>query len=91
MDIGHTAIDVRELGTEFCHLVHFVYAFAGEEIESVEVLFVHRNEYFLVSLLDRDNSLEDGTLTVLDPLTHGVQISREINGCREDTLMVFAF
>ncbi len=73
---------------ELSHLVDIVYALALKEVEAVEVLIVVWEEKLTVRLLDRDDRLEDRTLALLDPLTHRVEVCREVAGCREDTLAV---
>src|SRR5699024_1490759 len=42
-------------------------------------------------LLYIQNSLEQDPDSVLDELTHGVQVCCQVYGCREDTLLVFSF
>ena len=86
--VGHTTIHVSQTSTQLCHLVHLVYALASEEVQTVKILFVLREEQLLLGLLDADDGLEDGTLAILNPLTHRVQVGSEINACGEDALLV---
>ena len=41
--VGHAAVDVGKLCAQFSHFVHFVHTFAGEEIQTIEVLCVGGN------------------------------------------------
>ena len=70
MYVRYTAIDVCQTCAEFSHLVDFVHTLAGEEVQTIEVLAVAGDTYFLFGSVDRDNRLEDITLTFLYPLTH---------------------
>ena len=79
---------MSQTGTEFRHFVHLVHALASEEVQTVEVLLVFREQQLLLRLLDRDDRLEDGALAFLDPLTHRVQVGGEVNAGREDALVV---
>ena len=42
----------------------------------------------MLYLIDRYHRLEDGALAVLYPLSHGVQVGREINRCGEYALVL---
>ena len=74
--------------TELSHLVHLVNTLALEEVQTVEVLIVVREEQLLVRSLYADNSLEDRALALLNPLTHRVKVGSEVASCWEDTLLV---
>ena len=65
-------------GSELCHLVHIVHAFARKEVQTVKVLLVVGEEQRLVRLLYAQHSLEDGALALLNPLSHGVQVGSEV-------------
>ena len=80
-----------QTGSEFCHLVHLVNTLACKEVQSVEILFVAWEKQFLVGLLNADHCLEDGALTVLNPLTHRVEVCCEVARCWEYAFLVFAF
>ena len=90
-DVRNTTIDMSQTGAEFGHLVYFVNALASEEVQTVKVLLVAGEEQLLLRLLDADNGLEDGTLAILNPLSHGVEVGGEVNTGREDTLLVLTF
>ena len=91
--VGHAAVDVSDARTEFGHLVHFVHALAGEEVEAVEVLFVGGEEDGVVGVFDRDDGFEDGAFAFLDPLSHGVEVGGEVDCSGEDAdaVLTFAF
>ena len=86
--VGHTTIHVSQTSTQLCHLVHLVYALASEEVQTVQILLILREEQFLLGFLDADDGFEDGTLAILNPLTHRVQVGSEIDRSGEDTLLV---
>ncbi len=90
-DVWHATIHVSELSAKFCHVVHFVDTLACEEVQTVEVFFVGWNSECVVWSIHRDNRFEDGTLTVLNPLTHGMEVGGEIHCCWEDALLVLTF
>ena len=46
-------------GSEFCHLVHIIDAFACKEVQTIKVFVVVREETRLVRSLDAHHSLED--------------------------------
>ena len=79
------------MSAEFSHLVHLVDALACQEVQTVKVLLVRRYCQAGVGLLHRNYSLEDGTLAILNPLTHGVEVGGEVNRCREDALAILTF
>ena len=74
--------------TELCHLVHLVNTLALEEVQTVEVLIIVREEQLLVRSLYADNSLEDRALALLNPLAHRVKVGSEVASSWEDTLLV---
>ena len=82
---------MRQTGTQLGHLVHLVDTLPCQEVQSVEVLLVAGEEQFAVRLLDTDDRLEDGALTLLDPLSHGVEVGGEVARGGEDALLVFSF
>ena len=61
-DVRHTAVNVSEACAQLCHLVDLVHTLALEEVQTVKVLVVVREEELLVRSLYADNSLEDGAL-----------------------------
>ena len=79
---------MSQTGTKLCHLVHFIHALASKEVQTIEVFLIVGEENFLIRLLNRNNSLENGTLTILNPLSHRVQVGSEIHACGENTFMV---
>ena len=79
---------MSQLSAELCHLVHLVNALACQEVQTIQVLLIRRHSERGVGLLNRDDSLEDGTFTILNPLTHRVKVGREVNRCREDALAI---
>ncbi len=81
---------MSQTSAEFSHLVDIVHTLSLEEVETVQILVVVGEEQLLVGLLHRDDCLEDGTLAVLDPLSHGVQVGREVTSGGEDALVVLA-
>ena len=76
---------MSNLRAQFSHLVHLIYALTRQEIETIEVLFVVREAEFVFTLFHRDHRFKDCALTLLQPLTHRVQVRRKIYGSREDT------
>ena len=70
VDIGHSAIDVGDSGAEFCHFVHFIDMFSGEEVETVEVGVVGGDNGFVLLFGNRDNGFENRAFAILNPLTH---------------------
>ena len=68
--IGYTAVNVGDTCAELCHLVYLVDTLAGDVVETVEIGLVKRNAEFVVALLNREHSLEDGAFAILNPLTH---------------------
>ena len=77
--------------TQLGHLVHLINTLASQEVQAVQILFVLREEQFLLGFLNRDDRLEDGALAILNPLSHGVQVGGEIDAGGEDALLVLAF
>lgn len=51
-DVGHSAVNVGDAGTEFSHLVYFVDVFAGDVVEAVEVCLVAGDEFLVGALLN---------------------------------------
>lgn len=45
----------------------------------------------MIHFIYRDHCFKDGSFTFLNPLTHRVQVCREVYCCREDTFVVFSF
>ena len=70
---------MRQSRSKLGHLVYFVNAAAFEEVQPVEILLVVREKNPVVGFLDAKHCLENGTFSFLNPLTHGVQISSEID------------
>ena len=63
-----------------CQIVHTI---------CVDILFLKndlRRRFFHVQ-----NGLEHDACAVLDKLSHGVEICCKVNGCRENTSLVFSF
>ena len=79
---------MSQASAELSHLVHLVNALASEEVKTIEVLLVVREEQSLLRCLNADDSLEDRALALLNPLTHRVEVGSEVASCREDTLTV---
>ena len=80
---------MSQASTEFSHLVHLIHTLALQEVQTIEVLIIVREEQLLVRSLYADNSLEDRALALLNPLAHRVKVGSEVASCREDTLLVF--
>ena len=91
MHVGNATVHMCHLGSEFRHLVHLVDTFACEVVYAVKVGCVHRHTMLYSRLCHRDYSLEDCALSVLNPLTHGVKVCREVYRCRENTFAVLTF
>ena len=85
------AVGVCEERSELGHLVDFVDSFAGEEVESVEVVGVALDDYLLVGLRNGDSGLEYDALTFLYPLSHGVEVCGEVASGGEDAFAVLSF
>ena len=79
---------MSQTGSEFCHFIHLIHALASEEVQTIKILLILREEQLLLRLLNADDGLEDGALTVLNPLSHGVEVSGEVDRSGEDTLLV---
>ena len=79
---------MSQLSTQFCHLIHFVNTLACKEVQTIEVFLIRRNRQRGIGLLHRDDCLEDGAFTILNPLTHRVEVGGKVNRSREDTLFV---
>ena len=77
-----------ELNTKLCHLVNLVQTLTCEEVQTIEICLVSLNLNLISRLLNRDDGLEECALTLLDILTHRVEIGSEGYRCREDTLAV---
>ena len=78
-------------GAELGHAVAVLHMFAGEVVQSVEVLFVAGNGHVALGFVDRDDGLEEHALAFLDILSHGVQVRRKDDGSGEDAFAVLAF
>ena len=76
---------------QFGHLVHLVNTLAGKEVQTIEIFLVSGEEQFVVRLLYADDGLVDGAFTLLNPLSHRVQVGGEIARSGEYTLVVLAF
>ena len=61
---------MSQTSAEFSHLVYFVHTLASQEVQTVQILLVLREQQLLLRLLHREYGLEDGTLAILNPLTH---------------------
>ena len=64
---------------------------ACQEVQSIQISLVCRNQYAMICSFHGDNRFENRTLTVLNPLTHGMQIGCQIYRCGENTFTVFTF
>ena len=80
---------MRNHCAKFGHLIHLIYAFACQEVESVEVILIVWEWHSIVALLHADHGLKQVTLALLDILSHRVQVGGQIHACREDTLAIF--
>ena len=81
---------MSQTGAQFGHLVDLVDTLAGQEVQSVQVLVVLREEQLLLWLFNGDDGLEDSALAVLNPLTHGVQVGGKVDRGGEDALLILA-
>ena len=79
-----------QLGAEFGHLVHLVHAFAGQEVEAVEVFFIVGEEHGVAGLLHGDDGFEDAAFALLDPLSHRVEVGGKVHSGGEDAHTVLA-
>ncbi len=91
LDVWHAAIGMGEESAELSHLVDLVYTLASEVVEAVEVGVVGGDYDLLVGLCNGDAGLEDDALSLLNPLTHRVEVGGEVGASGEDALAVFAF
>ena len=78
-------------GTKLCHLVDIVNTFPCKEVKTIKVLLVVWEKHLSVWCLNTYDSLEDSTLTLLNPLSHRMEVSSEIAGSREYALVILAF
>ena len=88
--VGHTTVHVGQLGAEFGHLVHLIHAFAGQEVEAVEVFFIVGEKHGVAGLLHGDDGFEDAAFALLDPLSHRVEVGGKVHSGREDAHTVLA-
>ena len=74
-----------------CTLIYKVDGLACQIIQAVQInrLLIDRELAF--GFLYIEDGLKENTAAVLNKLTHRMQIGRQINRCREDTLLVFSF
>ena len=91
LQLRHAAVDVRELGSKLGHGVAVFHVLAGEVVELVEVLRVASDDNLTVALLDAHNGLEHVSVTVLDELSHRVEVCGEVDGGREYSFQILAF
>ena len=89
--VWHAAIHVSQASAEFSHLVHLVNVLASEEVQTVEVGIVVRNDHAVAHIAYRKHGFEDGAFAILNPLTHRVEVGGEVNRCWENAQMVLTF
>ena len=70
VDIWHTAVNVSDNSTKFCHFVNFVDTLVCDIVQTIKVCLVRRDANFVLLLSNRDNSFEDSSFAFLNPLTH---------------------
>ena len=88
--VRHAAVFVGQHSAEFSLVVHLADALAGDVVELVEVFVLHRDAELVVRVLDRDHRLEEVAQTVLDVLSHGVEVGAEGDRSGEDALVLLA-
>ena len=71
-------------------LVDKVYILACQIVQSVQIHRLFVDDDLFPGLLYIENGLEQDPVAVLDELSHGVQISGQVYGCREDAFLVLA-
>ena len=71
--------------------VDHAHVLIGQEVQAVEVALQLLDEEILCRLFDIDDGLKHEAGTLLDELTHGVQVGGEDAACGEQTLVVLAF
>ena len=82
---------MRKLSTQFCHFIDLIYAFACKKVQAVKILIIVWEDDFLLWRRYGDDGLENDALSLLNPLTHRVQVGGEVHGCRIDALPFFSF
>ena len=81
---------MSQLNTQLGHAIYLRDTLAGHEVQAVQVLLVGLDHHLVLRCGYRDNRLEEGTLALLDVLTHRVQVGREGYAGGEDTLAFLA-
>ena len=77
--------------SELGHLIDLIDTLTCQIVQTIEISFVLLDAQLAIGLGDADDRLEDIALTLLDPLTHGVEVGREVDSGIEDPLMVLPF
>lgn len=82
---------MSEASAEFSLLVDFVDTFVLEVVDTVEVFCITRDSEGIGRFLDRNNCFKDCSFAVLNPLSHRVEVSCEIDSGGENTFTIFSF
>ena len=90
-EVRNLTVNVSKNSTLHRLEVNFVHVHAGKEVQTIEVLRIVRDLERTTSLVDNNNCLEEHSLTVLDVLTHGVEVCGVVNAGRENTSAVLTF
>ena len=71
-------------------LLFLVLSFISKEVQAVNVGRIVRDFKRITGVSNINNGFKHGTRAVLNELTERVQVGRENNGCREDTLLILS-
>ncbi len=88
-EVGYSAVYVGNASAEFGHFVDLIDAFSGNVIEAVEIVVVGRDQRLVLRRFNGNNGLKYRAFAILDPLSHGVEVGRVVDGSREDAFFVF--
>ncbi len=81
---------MRQNGAVHRALVDEIHVLARQIIESVQIHRLLANDNLFPACLNIEHRLKHGAGTVLDKLSHGVQVGGQIHACREDTFLILA-
>ena len=73
---------------QLCHLIHLIQAFACKEVKTIQVVAIGLDGNLTLGLTNTDNSFKQGTLALLNILSHRVEVGSECYACGEDTLVL---
>ena len=89
-DIGYATLDMRLTDGVRRHGADLGEITAGNIIQTVGVILRTGNGIGKPGPVKADDGLHQEALTLLDVLTHGMEVSRELHGGREDPLQILA-